>query len=225
MLKGIAIVALLSLTSSGTDALKLSLKQDLSQLQEQLPPEEIGQFLHSIKDLPKLSEFLDPSRSPIPFDLLYYYNEYGCREGTIFDMNRIRFIMTYGNLSRDDKLILLNGRCIINWPDLLRIPQHDLSFFLEMFPEANPLLQLKKYEKFEEAKAVFDWKNLKRMQPDRLSLFLDKAASHREDFHFIPCIENLFRWKIINSSDFPVSTERINLIGPIAVEECTMYRI
>ena len=219
MLRGFAICALLSFTFS-VNALKLTLKQDLSQLQEQLSPEEIGQFLHSIKDLPKLSEYLDPIRSPAPFDLLFYYNHYGCRESRVFNMDRIRFIMTYANLSRNDRLILLNGNCIINWPDLLEIPMYDLSFLLEMFPESNPLLQIETFETFEETSNVFDWKQLKKKHPQRLTLFLDKAAKYREEFHFVPFIDNLFHKKILNSSDFPASFDRIKLISPIAVGKC-----
>ena len=218
MLRFVLSCTLLCIISS-IDALKLTLKQDLSQLQEQLSPEEMGQFLHTIKDLPKLSEYLDPIRSPVPFDLLHYYNEYGCNEIRVFDMTRIRHIMSYGNLSREDKLLLLNGNCIQKWPGLLKIPHHDLNFFLNMIPESNPLLQVKNYENLKDANIDFNWSEVKKKYPEKLSIFLDIAARHREEFHFIPCIDKLFRWKIVSYSDFD-ATNRINLIGPIALDEC-----
>ena len=214
-----SLVILLYYTASLANSLKLTLKQDLSQLQEQLSPGEIGQFLHSIKDLPQLAEYLDPSRSPVHFDLFYYYNEFGCREARIFDMNRIRFIMTYGNLKREDKLVLLNGWCIINWPGLWTIPYSDLAFILATFPESNPLLQLKNQDTISDAMDLFDWKGYKEKYPERLSLFLDNAAKNREQFHYIPSIEKLFKWKIVNYQYFDIAN-RVNLIGPSAIDAC-----
>ena len=61
---------------------------------------------------------------------------------------------------------------------------------------------------------------MKKKHPQRLTLFLDKAAKYREEFHFVPFIDNLFHKKILNSSDFPASFDRIKLISPIAVGKC-----
>lgn len=198
-----------------TDALKLTLNQDMTEIPRKLEPEEIGQFLHSIKDLPKLAEYLDPSRSPVNLDLLFFYNSYGCTEKRIFNWERISFIMTYGGLSRADRLILLNGECLMKWPDLFSVKKPDLTFLLSIIAESNPLLQI------DESNNLNFWKRMRRLDRNGTWSALIQAAQFNVHLNFIPQITRLFKEKIIGPADLsPNGNYKCGLIGPELVESC-----
>lgn len=214
-------VILLSLISI-TNALNLIIKSDYSQLQKNLGPDGIGSFLHSIEELTSFVEYLDPARSHVQFDLLYYYNEYGCCNEKFFNMNRIGFIMSYANLCREDKLLLLNVDCIYNWLCSCNTSLHDVTFLLDKFPESNPLLKLTSYKNIEQTHVVGDWHNFKLSFPAKFSLLLDNALKHRHNLNFVSCIEVLFRFQILKPSD--ITTKHIKLVNAIAVDAYIQVR-
>ena len=194
------------------NGIKLTLKQDLNKLQEQLEPEHIGQFLHSINDLPKLAEILDPSRSRLNFDLLFYYNHYGCCDEQVFNWKRITQILTYGGLSRYDRLILLNGNCIANWPGILTLELYNLRYLLSLLPEINPLL-LVSPSNCEEPLTT----DVIAGDAERWKVLIEAASSNWQ-FNFIPAIDLLFKKDLVGPEDFDISN--FNLIGPEAIDSC-----
>ena len=218
----VVILASMFVSLVTVSALKLTLNQDLMELPRNLSPDEIGQFLHSIKNLPKLAEYLDPSRSRINFDLFFYYNNYGCGDVRVFNWDRINTIMTYGRLCRKDRLILLNGECLMNWPDLLKVEQrHNLSLLLELFPEINPLLQVAESDNLD-----FWWHKAALHRNGNLTLLLKKAQAQASksgnNLNFIPHISRLFMEKLIRPEDLinPLEISPISLIGPDTIEFC-----
>lgn len=195
------------------NGIKLSLNQDLSKLQEKLGPQEIGQFLHSINDLPRLAEVLDPSRNRLKVDLFYHYNNYGCSDDRIFNWDRISTILTYGGLSRSDKLILLNRECLAQWPGLLTIEAGSLRFLLSVLPEINPLLLVTSHNCDGHlvtnvvTGSFYRWRAL-----------IDSAAMSR-DLNFTGAVDLLFKNGVVSPEEFEASAHS-SLIGPKAIDAC-----
>lgn len=184
-------------------------------LPKQLSPHEIGQFMHSITDLPRLAEYLDPNRSKTNLDFLVHYNTYGCADTRVFNWTRIRFILGYPRLSWAGRLILLNGKCISQWPGLLTVLLHDLTYFLSLVPESNPLRHLNSME----IDAKINWLNIITNHNDRWKIILNNAQSNSDDMNFIPYVDELVENGAVSLSEhfLPI---HFSLIGPKAIESC-----
>jgi hypothetical protein len=191
--------------------LKLTLKQDMNKVQEQLSPREIGQFLHSINNLPNLAECVNPSNSRINFDFFFHYNNYGCADTKVFNWKRISKILSYGGLSKADKLILLNGRCLSQWPDYLNLQSFNLKYLLSVLPEINPILLLKEYQDDSLINIIIG-------DRARWNIFIEHAAVNG-NLNFIPGINFLFKNQMIEPKDLE-NLPYFNIIGPEAVDSC-----
>jgi len=187
----------------------LTLRQDLSELFKELSAEAIGQFLHSVNDLPGLVRILDPIQNLYNFDFSFYYNTYGCGDERVFNYTRIDSILMDVRLSKADRAILLNGECMSNWPGIFTISPYPLNRILDACPEANPLRYLGH-------RTHFDWHKL---FAGNWGVLLDSAQKHPESsIHVRKAIGLMFKNRIIS----PDALKRIHyrLIDHVAVKSC-----
>jgi hypothetical protein len=190
-------------------AIKLSLKQDLSVLMKQLSPKHIGQFLHSINDFSGLAAILDPDQKQYNFDFSVYYNIYGCSDIRIFNYTRIdAILLSFHRLTKKERLLLLNGECLANWPGMLKLDPFQMQRILQACPEANPL-------PFYLMKKTFVWDRL--LKSPTWHTLLESAHQNRHLNHtFKDTITGLINIGLINQSAIPSNI--FGLIGPETVK-------